>query len=325
MINQFTTKTLTVVEQPTEEKMGIGIFEFTDDYSVFHYGKMPDQIPGKGEAICRMTVANLELLADIGIETHLRRYIPPNKLEVNLVQVFDPKKNPIRLGENNYFIPLQVIYRNTIPDGSSIFRRLRAGTVTLTKLGLNEEPLPGQKLPKPLVEFTTKEELDKYIDEDSAITLAALSKDQVARIKDMTIAINDIVSRHAEALGLVHADGKAEFAITPTGSIMVVDSVGTPDENRFIYKGVHIGKQVLRDYYASIGFEAQIQNLILTETPKQSWPLPERLPKAYISTISQMYLSLCEKWLQAQIWNAPSLDIVINSLRSLYDEFKFKR
>ena len=30
------------------------IFEFTDDYSVFDWGKMPDAIPRKGEALAKL-------------------------------------------------------------------------------------------------------------------------------------------------------------------------------------------------------------------------------------------------------------------------------
>jgi len=41
-------KNLRVKVRPTSTKPGIYLFEFTDDFSIFDYGKMPDQIPGKG-------------------------------------------------------------------------------------------------------------------------------------------------------------------------------------------------------------------------------------------------------------------------------------
>ncbi|WP_323137775.1 phosphoribosylaminoimidazolesuccinocarboxamide synthase [Streptomyces anulatus] len=55
----------------------MGVFEYTDHYTVFHYGRMPDQIPGKGEAICRMAHFNFLLLEDAGVATHFRRLLPP--------------------------------------------------------------------------------------------------------------------------------------------------------------------------------------------------------------------------------------------------------
>lgn len=47
-------KNLRVKRRTTVNKPGVILFEFTDDYSVFDYGKMPDSIPGKGAsaAIC---------------------------------------------------------------------------------------------------------------------------------------------------------------------------------------------------------------------------------------------------------------------------------
>ena len=56
-INKFKTiytgsvKNLHVKQKPTDTKAGVYIFEFTDDYSVFDYGKMPDPLPGKGAAL----------------------------------------------------------------------------------------------------------------------------------------------------------------------------------------------------------------------------------------------------------------------------------
>jgi len=50
------------LKAPTRRKAGRAIFEFTDDYSVFDYGKMPDKIPHKGRALALMTAAALELI-----------------------------------------------------------------------------------------------------------------------------------------------------------------------------------------------------------------------------------------------------------------------
>lgn len=44
-------KNLRLKKKPTAKKPGVIVFEFTDDYSIFDYGKMPDTIPGKGAAM----------------------------------------------------------------------------------------------------------------------------------------------------------------------------------------------------------------------------------------------------------------------------------
>lgn len=41
------TKNLEIVRAPTTATAGVGVFEYTDNYSVFHYGRMPDVIPAR--------------------------------------------------------------------------------------------------------------------------------------------------------------------------------------------------------------------------------------------------------------------------------------
>jgi phosphoribosylaminoimidazole-succinocarboxamide synthase len=43
-------KNLRVKFRPTKSRPGVYLFEFTDNFSIFDYGKMPDAIPGKGAA-----------------------------------------------------------------------------------------------------------------------------------------------------------------------------------------------------------------------------------------------------------------------------------
>ena len=47
-------KDLEVIKKPKRNEMGIGRFHFSDRYSVFDWGRMPDLIEGKGEALCIM-------------------------------------------------------------------------------------------------------------------------------------------------------------------------------------------------------------------------------------------------------------------------------
>lgn len=93
-------KDLEVVKKPTETKMGVGRFVFSDRYSVFDWGEMPDLIEGKGEALCMMGAYCFERLEEKGIQTHCRGLVnedgkvvrfddlkaPSNVMEVNLVR-----------------------------------------------------------------------------------------------------------------------------------------------------------------------------------------------------------------------------------------------
>ena len=65
-------KEFRVETEPTPTALGRGSFLFTDDYSVFDWGKMPDTIPEKGATLCAMGAFNFEMLADAGEPTHYR-------------------------------------------------------------------------------------------------------------------------------------------------------------------------------------------------------------------------------------------------------------
>jgi len=56
-------KNLRQKKRPTKNRPGILLFEFTDDFSIFDYGKMPDQIPGKGAATAISTAYFFECVS----------------------------------------------------------------------------------------------------------------------------------------------------------------------------------------------------------------------------------------------------------------------
>ncbi len=98
-------KDLEVIKKPTQEVMGTGRFHFSDRYSVFDWGEMPDHIDAKGAALCLMGAYCFEQLERKGVKTHYRGLVgsngkavkfkevnqPENIMEVNLVNVYKPK------------------------------------------------------------------------------------------------------------------------------------------------------------------------------------------------------------------------------------------
>jgi phosphoribosylaminoimidazole-succinocarboxamide synthase len=321
MPKKWSTKNLTVVREPTAEVEGVGIFEFTDDYSVFHYGKMPDRIPGKGEALCRMAVANFEMLADNRIETHFRRFVPPNRIEFRLLRVLDPGLGALYPNARNCLVPLQVIFRNALPPGSSVFRRLESNEISLASLGLSGLPCPGDTLAHPVIEFTTKlEEIDRFVSDGEAQEIAALSDAQMREIKELAIAIDDLLTARAHAVGLSHSDGKVEFGIAADGAIILVDATGTADENRFLLGDVHVGKQVMRDYYAKIDLGAQVRHWAAAKLPRERWPRMDHLPPTLLPPVSAMYRALTERWTGEVIWGGASLEDTLASVRQVQEQ-----
>ena len=311
-------KNLHVEKEATEEAMGIGTFEFTDDYSVFDYGKMPDTIPGKGEALCRMASYNLkELESKFDVKTHFRKFTPPNKMQVSLVRVLMPQDNQIKEETRNYLVPLEIMFRNSLPEGSSVFKRLESGELEPYDLGLNEAPQPGYKFEKAFLDVSTKlEPIDRYLSWDEAMELSKITEDQLYELKEIALNINDFITEKAATLGIEHADGKVEFAITPKNEIMLVDVCGTLDENRFLWNGIHMSKQVARDYYKATPWYVELENAKRSNVEKADWPAPPPLPPELKEIISNMYKSVCDAWTGESRFKAPSIEEVMNSYRA---------
>jgi len=59
-------KNIRLDREPKAKTPGRYVFEFTDDYSVFDYGKMPDRLQGKGCAIAMMSAYLFEKLSEPG-------------------------------------------------------------------------------------------------------------------------------------------------------------------------------------------------------------------------------------------------------------------
>ena len=169
-------KDLEAIKKPTKKNMGVGRFHFSDRYSVFDWGEMPDLIESKGEALCMMGAYCFERLQEKDIRTHYRGLVdkkgkvlrfdelkePSHIMEINLLNVYRPKAvtHEGKLGYDysvympkprNCLIPLEIIYRNGLPEGSSVFKRLEEGAITIETLGLDHYPRPGERLSKPIL------------------------------------------------------------------------------------------------------------------------------------------------------------------------------
>ncbi|HEY8985807.1 MAG TPA: phosphoribosylaminoimidazolesuccinocarboxamide synthase [Streptomyces sp.] len=318
MPKRFSTKDLTAGREPTAGRSGTGTFRFTDDYSVFHYGKMPDAVPDKGEACCRIAAFNFGLLARAGVPTHFRGFHPPDRMEFDLLRVIDPRERALGPADVNHLVPLQVIFRNIVPEGSSVLRRLRLGRLKPSDIGLTEAPAPGTVLERPVVEYTTKlEEIDRFVGRDEAAAIGGLDDEQQAELEERTRLVDEVVTEHARGVGLVLADGKVEYGRDERGRLVLVDHAGTPDEVRLLLDGAHIGKQVLRDHYAASGLQARVEEWVAQGRPRSDWPAPEPLPRDVVDAVGEMYRSLCELWTGERVWGAEDLGRVVERLAGL--------
>jgi phosphoribosylaminoimidazole-succinocarboxamide synthase len=264
-------KDLTVIKKPLKNKSGRGRFIFSDRYSVFDWGEMPDHIPDKGKSLCISAAYFFEKLKSLGIKSHYLGLVedgnklgrlsdikaPVNIMEVKLLRVLPPLQKGSHYDysnyeneNNNFLIPLEIIYRKSLPEGSSAFKRLREGNLKLEDLGLKKMPLPGQTLHKPFLDVSTKlEESDRYMNWKEAQEIAQLSDNELEEIKKITLLINELIGQEANKIGLKYEDGKIEFGFDEERNLLLVDVLGTLDECRFSFKGMPISKEIARLYY----------------------------------------------------------------------------
>jgi len=341
-------KDLEIIEKPTANNMGIGRFHFSDRYSVFDWGEMPDHIDKKGEALCLMGAYCFEWIESKGIETHYRGLVdkdeqvvtfedlkaPTNIMEVNLVNVIRPETHDVR-GKivydysrytpdlRNCLIPLEVIYRNGLPKGSSVFKRLQQGKVTLKDLGLNHYPRPGERFSKPIFDVSTKlEETDRYVTWDEAERIAGLTREESAEIKGVLSKVNDSISRIASQAGMVNEDGKIELAFNTERRLMVVDVVGTLDECRFTYGGMHVSKEVARQFYRKTSWYSDVEEAkkIAEAQAVKDWKAlcksqPPKLDTKLKNVISEMYQATANELIGRKLFDTAQLAEVIKEYR----------
>ncbi|GAH59187.1 unnamed protein product, partial [marine sediment metagenome] len=128
----------------------------------------------------------------------------------------------------NLLVPLEVIFRNSLPAGSSVFKRLEKGELVLKELGLEKMPIPGENLEKPFLDVSTKlEESDRYMNWKEAKKITNFSESQLSEIRNITTIVNKLITEEANRIGLKYEDGKIEFGLDVNKKLLIVDVLGT--------------------------------------------------------------------------------------------------
>ncbi|HEX7391884.1 MAG TPA: phosphoribosylaminoimidazolesuccinocarboxamide synthase [Thermoplasmata archaeon] len=272
-------------------------FVFSDKISVFDK-IIPSLIPQKGETLCRSSAFWFQVARSAGIKTHFRELIPPNRMRVQKVQVLEPSK--ITKKTTNYLIPLEVITRHYV--AGSLWDRIRSGEIKPAKLGIksNKEVKYGDKLPEPYIELTTKlETVDRLLTKKDAQKTASLTNDEYDALVKSALSIDDRIAEEVEKRDLIHVDGKKEYAFDEDRELMVVDTFGTADEDRWwdweaYSKGqfLELSKESVRQYYRQLGY---YDKLMEARRMGKAEPKISALPEAKIKEVSGLYIDMFER------------------------------
>ncbi len=314
-------KSLYVEKPPTPKEFGTGYFEFSNHYSVFDYGRMPDDIPSKGEALKRMTLHWFKRLEAAGVPTHFLGDGGPRRLRIRVSRKLPVSR--IRPGTRNYMVPLEVIFRNKIPPASSLARRLRAGDVAPKDYGLSRVPAETETvvLREPVVEFSTKlEDFDRYLSRAEARRIGRFTPRQLSAVEETARRVNRLLTDEMAARGLDHVDGKIEVLVGPGGELRVGDTVGTSDENRILCQGMDLSKQMARDYYRREGWH---DNLQAARKLGMKDLRPPRMEKEFLAILDHAYRALAVAVTGERWPGTPGLDAVVEAYRDYLAQHKW--
>lgn len=335
-------KDLQIIKPANEKELGVGRFIFSDRYSVFDWGEMPDQIANKGASIAILGSYFFERLEKSGVATHYIGAIengiakklselsaPSNAIEVKILNVVKPALTGNTYDYSAYqkprggiLIPLEVIYRNSLPAGSSVFKRLERGETTFQELGLKEAPKPDQKCEPAILDVSTKLEItDRYMSWNEAREIAGLSEKELTALKTLTQNINKMITEEFAKIGLTNEDGKIELGFTMDRKLMMVDVFGTLDECRFTYDGIPVSKEIARIYYRKSQWFKDCEEA--KKKDRQNWKKicaskPEPLPKELKDAIAGVYMAVTNE-ITGKEWfkNVPPLKEILKTVKNL--------
>ena len=273
-------------------------FAYTDHISVFDK-IIPSMIPHKGETLCRTAKYWFNLLTKEGINNHFISEPSKDRMDVKRVQIIRDYSK-INQNTKNYLIPLEVICRYYA--AGSLLDRLKSGKVKPEDLGFEpgHEVKKGEKLPKPFVECTTKlEATDMNLTTEEAKKMAGLTDAEYDNIVATTLKIDEIIAREAGKRNLIHCDGKKEYAFDKDRKLMVIDTFGTLDEDRWwdaeeYAKGniVELSKEFVRQYYRETGYHKALYDAREKGEPEPDIPA---LPQEIIDRVSKLYVDMYER------------------------------
>ena len=274
-------------------------FRYTDQISVFDQ-IIPSLIPRKGESLNRSSCHWLKMVEDAGIcKTHMIEMTAPDRVRARRFEVIrEPGAIPQDM--ENVFVPLEVICRHHL--AGSGWRRYKKGDASAEEFGFpaGTELEEGVKLPVPYLEVSTKfEAFDRLLDREEALEISNLREEEFDEILRLVLLIDELIETEVSKRGLIHVDGKKEFALGPGRVPVLVDSFGTLDEDRWwdlpAYQNgevVQLSKEFVRAHYIESGHHKELYDARSSGADEP--PIPA-LPQSVIDETANLYASMFER------------------------------
>ncbi|MGE0445200.1 MAG: phosphoribosylaminoimidazolesuccinocarboxamide synthase [Vicinamibacterales bacterium] len=231
----------------------------TDRISAFDY-VLGSGIPDKGKVLTQLSRFWFEQTRQI-VPNHLitmdpAEYPSPYREAAGLLRgrsMLVRKTNPF---------PVECVARGYL-SGSGWKDYQASGAVCGVALpsGLRES----DRLPQPIFTPATKAASGHDVNISEAEAARIIGAGYVARLRELTLALYAFGTAHAESRGIILADTKFEFGLTPEGEILLIDEAMTPDSSRYWPRDQYepgrpqpsFDKQYVRDYLEDIRWNKQ--------------------------------------------------------------------
>ncbi|MET0460697.1 MAG: phosphoribosylaminoimidazolesuccinocarboxamide synthase, partial [Ilumatobacteraceae bacterium] len=184
-------------------------------------------------------------------------------------------------------LPVEIVVRGYITGvtSTSLWKPYAAGARTIYGYHFPDGLRKNTALPEPLVTPTTKPPIGSTVHDEPLTWAEVLERGLVEpkRWKDVTSIAFELFRRGEEVAaqaGLILADTKYEFGLTPDGEILLIDELHTPDSSRFWVAATYeerlaageepesLDKEVVRRALDAAGFRGDGD---LPELPAEVW------------------------------------------------------
>jgi phosphoribosylaminoimidazole-succinocarboxamide synthase len=216
---------------------------------------LPTPIPDKGRVLTQLSVWWFEQLAPV-----LTSFAASHHL-ISATDVPAEVAGRAMLVRRLEMLPVECVARGYL-SGS--------GTVEYSRTGsIRDVPLPaglveGSRLPSPVFTPSTKAEIGEHDEAiDFSAVVGAVGADRAEELRELTLALYRRGAELAQAAGIILADTKFEFGLSPSGELVLGDEVLTPDSSRFWPAATwspgavqpSYDKQYVRDWLTSSGWD----------------------------------------------------------------------
>ncbi len=278
------TGSVKLVYQSTERADQV-VFDFSDRISVFDK-RIPNVVPQKGAVICGLASFWFERCQALGLRTHFVERLSPTEMLVERVDI-ERDYDRIQPDRRSVLVPCEFIVRHYV--AGSFLDRFRDGGF-----------VHGQRLQTPCCETSTKvEPTDRLIDRADALQISKLTSAELDGIWATCLRVDELIEAQVARGGLIHADGKKEFGRAADGELMLVDVLGTPDEDRWWDAAAHargevleLSKEFVRQHYRETGYKDALYAARKNGTAEP--PIPP-MPDAVVERCSALYIELYER------------------------------